>query len=214
MENPTVYLMDIRDMTDPVLSPELLADVSGVRRKKILRMRRPEDRKLSLAVEKLLCRALTDAGFRREAVTLAEGPQGKPFFPEIASRFQFNLSHSGEKALCVRTLSGHAIGCDIQQIGELRLDLAKRFFHPNEYDALLALPDPETQRRAFSRYWALKESFIKCTGEGLSRPLNSFEIRIAEDGGISVLCPEVSGSFRFGEPDAGEGYACAWCLEE
>lgn len=212
MANPFSYITETDLLPDPALFPEAMSSVSDARREKILRMRRAEDRRLSLGAELLLNRALAEAGFVPERLTRAENPQGKPYIPEIASRFQYNLSHSGNKAMCVWTPAGNSVGCDIQEYGDLPLDLAKRFFHPDEYGRILSFSDPEEQRKAFYRYWALKESFIKCTGEGLSRPLNSFEIRIA-DHRISVFCPSESRNFCFGEPYAGEGYACAWCME-
>lgn len=40
-------------------------------------------------------------------------------------------------------------------------------------------PEQETDR-LFSRYWTLKESVLKATGEGMRLPLDSFELQLAE----------------------------------
>lgn len=213
MDHPFFYITDIGEIPDPAFSPDEMTSIPENKREKILRMRQADDRRLALGAERLLNRALTGSGYDPQGLARAAGPQGKPYFPAIASRFQFNLSHSGQRVMCVWTPSARAVGCDIQTFGDLPLDLAKRFFHPGEYERLCSLSGPEAQRKLFYRYWALKESFIKCTGEGLSRPLNSFEIRIADDGPVTVVCPSDPRIFRFGEPDAGEGYACAWCME-
>ena len=70
------------------------------------------------------------------------------------------------------------MGCDLERIGRLRLDLAERFFCREEYEAVLMRETEEERRDCFFRYWVLKESFIKATGRGMALPLNSFSIRL------------------------------------
>ena len=71
------------------------------------------------------------------------------------------------KVMCA--ISDCEVGCDVEMIKD-NTKVANRFFTGHE--AELARDNAEV----FTRIWTLKESFIKATGEGLKRPLNSFEI--------------------------------------
>jgi phosphopantetheinyl transferase len=65
------------------------------------------------------------------------------------------------------------------------LAIARNYFAPEEVLLLSSFP-PGRQGSAFVRFWSPKETFIKATGEGPSRPLDSFAfslepVRIAFD---------------------------------
>src|SRR5262249_41616868 len=107
------------------------------------------------------------------------GSHGKPFLPDIDLRF--NLSHSGGWA-ALAVARGHEVGIDIEQIRADRAtdDLAQRFFSPREWAALRALPEAE-RCAAFFRCWTRKEAFIKLIGEGLSFPLDEFDVTLRPD---------------------------------
>lgn len=105
----------------------------------------------------------------------------------------FNLSHSGCYALCsVETGKGvrAQVGCDVERISDYRERVARRFFCPEEYDAIQAQEDPTRRRLLFFRYWVLKESFMKATRQGMAMALDSFSFHI-EEGAHPVLtaCP-------------------------
>jgi len=101
---------------------------------------------------------------------------GKPYLPaEIGhKRIQFNVSHSSEMALIAITLK-YEVGIDIERIRPdlAELKIARRFFAPEEYFKLQALPESE-QKEAFFNCWTRKEAFIKAKGGGLSIPLDQF----------------------------------------
>jgi 4'-phosphopantetheinyl transferase len=93
---------------------------------------------------------------------------------------RFNISHSGAIALLV-FVEGVEVGIDVELEGgdEFPRDrIAERFFSPAEVAALGALPAPE-RPRAFLRCWTRKEAFIKARGDGLSLPLDSFDVTLA-----------------------------------
>ena len=106
---------------------------------------------------------------------------GKPaLLPELnPRRLQFNLSHSGERALYAFALQ-RELGIDIEwmhrHIGEME-QIAKRYFSPSENQELFALP--ENQRvRGFFNCWTRKEAYIKARGRGLSLPLHEFDVTL------------------------------------
>lgn len=114
-------------------------------------------------------------------IQLAARTDGKPYLINN-SDFFFNLSHSGSWVSC--GISNQEVGVDIEEcrdfIEEDDLLLAKRFFHPAEYAALLEASSLEEKQRLFFQFWTLKESFIKYTGKGLQTPLDSFYFSIDE----------------------------------
>lgn len=97
----------------------------------------------------------------------------------------YNFSHSGNYVLCSVCTeyrkSGLEIkvGCDVEQVGKVRLDLAARFFCRSEYQDI-AKEEKEKRTELFYRYWVLKESFMKATGKGMRLGLDSFEICMAD----------------------------------
>jgi 4'-phosphopantetheinyl transferase len=107
-------------------------------------------------------------------------PHGKP---KIANEIEynylkFNLSHSHGLALYAITL-GRKIGIDIERVRtNLSFEkLAKRFFSPLEFQMLSSLP-PSERIEGFFNCWTRKEAYIKAIGEGLSIPLNQFDVTL------------------------------------
>lgn len=117
----------------------------------------------------------------------AYSSHGKPSLASSPEQLQFNLSHSGGKVLIGFT-QGRRIGVDIEEIRrdlEL-LDVAERFFSSAENEALGLVPE-SGRHQAFFSCWTRKEAFVKAKGEGLSCPLNSFDVSIApEDEEVSL----------------------------
>jgi 4'-phosphopantetheinyl transferase len=113
-------------------------------------------------------------------VTLAFGPHGKPYLPDVPW-LHFNVSHSHEEALCAMTTQG-AVGVDIEHIRPLAdaAAIARTKFAPEEYAVWASLP-ADRQSGAFFACWSRKEAFIKATGEGLRRPLDDFIVTLHPD---------------------------------
>src|SRR5918995_144474 len=112
--------------------------------------------------------------------------------PRLAGDGQvhFNLSHCEERA--VLAISDTAeVGIDLERERPIEhIDLAKRYFHPNEVTAITASPDEAEQRRAFFLVWTLKEAVVKALGTGLSTPLDSFEVAIGVSMPRLAIAPE------------------------
>lgn len=76
----------------------------------------------------------------------------------------FNLSHSGQYALCSiddNRIPGIQLGCDIEEIKQLRLSVARHYFCDSELEYIVGQKNEEAQKEMFYRYWVLKESFMK-----------------------------------------------------
>ncbi len=98
---------------------------------------------------------------------------GKPYLEGIDD-FYFNLSHSGDCAIC--GIARQPIGVDVQMERELHGDLAKRFFSEKE-----RVVCSQAQNDAvFFQIWSAKEACVKCTGEGLASGISKYEVDLAQ----------------------------------
>ena len=93
----------------------------------------------------------------------------------LQGNYAFNLSHSGNCALCtIATMDSVSVGCDIERIGKARTGMAERFFCPEELERIQTTED-------FYRFWVLKESFMKATRKGSNLALNAFGFAFTEE---------------------------------
>lgn len=115
-------------------------------------------------------------GIPPEQLAFAYGPQGKPALRGADEGLQFNLSHSQELALLAVTRLP-AVGIDIEWMRPLddMMGIAAHFFAAGERARLAGMPAAQ-RHHAFFQCWTRKEAYIKGIGEGLSRPLDQFEV--------------------------------------
>jgi len=113
-----------------------------------------------------------------------QGPRGKPYLAE-AGPF-FNLSHSGKLALI--GISAVEVGLDCEKVRHLEslTEIARKHFSEPEFAELDALQG-SARELAFYRCWTRKEAYIKALGEGLSMPLDSFDVSLCEQPEL-LLC--------------------------
>ncbi len=90
--------------------------------------------------------------------------------------FNFNISHSGELALCALG-NRHRVGIDIEKFKRIqRLDgLLERCLSAQEQADVEATDKPA---EAFLRYWTCKEAYLKAIGVGLSQSMKTVEVVI------------------------------------
>lgn len=111
-------------------------------------------------------------------LTLGTGPHGKPFLVEDPS-LQFNLSHGGDW-LMIALRDRHAVGIDIEPIQpRQRLSqLCHRYLSEHESSTVLSLSQDQAQTQ-FLRYWTCREAYVKGLGVGLTIPLNTINLTLA-----------------------------------
>ena len=144
---------------------------------------------------------------------------GKPMLAKEVDgdRLRFNLSHSHGLALYAVTRA-RELGIDIERIRpDLAYEqLAARFFSPREVAALRAVP---TSHRlgAFFNCWTRKEAYIKARGEGLSFPLDHFDVSLAPGEPATLLStigdPLETSRWSLRELDLAPGYTAALAVE-
>lgn len=172
-----VYLLDM------ALPEEKICDglfrearfLSQQRQKKIESLRFGKDRLLSLGAGILLKIGLERYGISEREAVICLGEHGKPYLRDYPN-LHFNLSHSG--SMVMAAFSDVPVGCDVEKIGEARLPVAHRFFAPEELKRLEQAPPGEERNRLFFRFWTLKESVLKATGNGMALPMDSFTVDV------------------------------------
>lgn len=84
--------------------------------------------------------------------------------------WDFNISHSGDHVAVV--VGRPRLGVDLERVRPVRdcEGIVRRYFHPEEVAAWLAVPD-EDRLNAFFLLWAAREAAVKCAGCGLARGL-------------------------------------------
>jgi 4'-phosphopantetheinyl transferase len=116
-----------------------------------------------------------------ERLRFEYGAQGKPSLAAEHNPvgLRFNVSHSEGVALFAAAL-GREVGVDVERVSA-RVEceeIAGRFFSPREVAALRALP-AALREAAFFNCWTRKEAYIKARGEGLTLPLDGFDVSLA-----------------------------------
>ncbi len=155
------------------------------------RFRFPEDRRRFVVargtLRHLLGRQLNQ---RPEQITFCYGAYGKPAVslpPELEQSplhsageryLQFNLSHSGEIALCALGYK-RKLGIDIEQVKTIqRLEgMMKRTLVASEQQQVEA-ESAATRSRAFLQRWTCKEAYLKAIGLGLTQSMQTLEVQI------------------------------------
>jgi len=142
--------------------------------------------------------------------------------PALADDFdvagvRFNVSHSHEMGLFAVTC-GREVGVDIEYLGrEIRgEEIAEHFFSAQERANLRALP-AEMKHRAFFNCWTRKEAYIKAHGEGLSLPLDQFDVSLAPGEPAALLAtrsdPREALRWSLQALTPGPGYVAALAVE-
>ncbi|RDI99104.1 4-phosphopantetheinyl transferase [Dyella solisilvae] len=119
-------------------------------------------------------------------VRLEEAAHGRPLLaPEHGEAFAFNWSHSSDQAV-IAIARGVVPGIDLERVRPhpRALAIARRYFSPDETQALEQLPDGQRDR-AFLEIWTAKEAVLKALGRGIAFGLD--RLSISGSGDLPVL---------------------------
>ncbi len=158
----TVYRADVRPLCDASLFEKYFDMIPEWRKDAVDTLSRERPRRLSLGASVLLAEAMRDFGADPGA-RVVFGKNGKPLI-EGGNDFYFNLSHSGEYAVCAAARA--PVGCDVEAYSYPDYRIARRFFTDAENDFVSVIEDEEKKRRAFYGVWTRKEAVLKADGDG------------------------------------------------
>jgi 4'-phosphopantetheinyl transferase len=128
-------------------------------------------------------------GVRADSIEFAYGAHGKPALSQrfAGSGLQFSVSHCNEVATYAFSRRG-AIGIDVEAVREVSEadDIAACYFSRREHATYRMLP-PSERALGFFNCWTRKEAFVKALGDGLSIPLDRFDVTLAPGEHARVL---------------------------
>ncbi|MGH9874027.1 MAG: 4'-phosphopantetheinyl transferase family protein [Pyrinomonadaceae bacterium] len=114
--------------------------------------------------------------------------KGKPALDESQrTSLNFNVAHSYGLAIYAFACN-REVGVDLEFIREdlANEDIAERFFSQAEIDSLRELP-AQLRKQAFFDCWTRKEAYIKARGDGLSMPLDEFDVSLRPGEAAALL---------------------------
>lgn len=191
----------ITSLTAPAEKLSYLKSIlSGDERERARRFRKISDGNRYLVARGLL-RCLLGSYVSRAPVGLhfTYGVFGKPSLSNQSSEttLNFSVSHSEDRVL-FGFARGRRIGVDLERIRPDIdvIELAKRYFSPDEFQRLRQLP-PSEQYDAFYSAWTRKEAYLKACGEGLSFGLERVEVSFLPS--EPAIIQKIPGSFNVSE---------------
>jgi 4'-phosphopantetheinyl transferase len=152
--------------------------------------------------------------------TFSTNPYGCPEIVNaqaVDAGLSFNISHT-HSLIVLGVTNGRALGVDVENFRarEVSIEIADRFFAPQEVAALTAAPARRQQYRFFE-YWTFKEAYIKARGMGLSLPLDKFSFHYPDDRTVKIAIePELadeSARWQFWQFRPRPEYLVAICAE-
>jgi 4'-phosphopantetheinyl transferase len=108
--------------------------------------------------------------------------------PTLVKGPYFNVSHSHDYWVIAIAHNG-PIGVDIEDKSRPVnfLEIAKRFFSPEEYAFLSASVEP---KEVFWRYWTAKEALVKASGKGIVEGIDKMIIDLNAQKTCSIKAPQ------------------------
>lgn len=171
-----VNCFDISELTEE--SYTLLKKmVSKERRERAEQFRFTLDSYRCVCAEILLKYSLAEVFNREVEIDLVYNAYGKPMMRNL-NRFYFNISHAGDWV--VLAYGENEVGVDIEKIQLERKNIIEYVMSKEEKDYIYSAVGSECNKR-FTEIWGLKESYVKYLGTGLSTPMNSFSVNMADN---------------------------------
>lgn len=199
-----IYLMNVTPLLEAENFRKALSYVSPQRAEKVNRIKVRAEQARSLGAGLLLQYGLLDSGntgkqeelteieFAQVVERMADSPaaseelplhygeNGKPYLFKRGGRKEpgtcyFNLSHSGDYAVCA--FCGEEIGVDLQIKKEpLKSGLSGHIFTQQENAMLLQCQSQEEYKDLFFFFFSAKEAYIKLTGQGMRQEMKELEV--------------------------------------
>lgn len=203
-----IYSVKISDISAEKLS-ELCLIIDSEKKYKVMEFVNKKD-KIRTLVGEMLIRTIIAENLKisYKSIKFSKNEYGKPYLKGYP-QFNFNISHSGDYVLCA--VDDKNIGIDIEEIKYIEYkEIAKTFFSAKEIGYIIN-HDLKCQLDRFYEMWTLKESYIKCCGQGLSIPLKSFSIEINQYENIKAITNNDYTEHTFRLLDIDPGYKVAVC---
>lgn len=194
------YLTNIENLdADALLKAEGIF-LEPSRLERIGRCKNEKKRKELICTGVLLKRVLEHFG--EKSSLIKESENGKPYLD--GEKIFFNISHSKDYVLIA--VSGSEVGIDIQKPAEGTENLVSKIFSDEERRSYNA------GDFSFSFLWALKESYMKLTGQGLSKDMKDITfVKTGDTFRIYDRNVETAYAYKILSKDGYESVVCSYC---
>lgn len=203
-----IYSVEISDISEEKLK-ELCLLIDSEKKNRVEKFVNKKD-KIRTVIGEILVRTIIVENLKidNKYIRFNKNQYGKPYLKEYPN-FNFNISHSGDYVLCA--IDDKPIGVDVEEVKSIECEeIAKNFFTVKEFDYIIN-QDMKFKLDRFYEIWTLKESYIKCCGQGLSMPLKSFSIEVNQYENIKVIGNNEYKEHTFKLFDIELGYKVAVC---
>lgn len=199
-----VYAVKVTRDIDECEYEKLSAFSSEEKRRRVSKIKKREDAVRTLLADVMLRIILIEKfGLSNIDIVFCNNEYGKPFLKDKS--IFFSISHSCQWVSVA--VDRKNLGIDIEKIRDVNLNVAKRFFSPDEFEDMMKTSDKIDY---FFTLWTLKESYVKALGMGLHVPLNSFTIKIGDE--IKLLSDK-DNKYHFRQFCVDDDYKMAVCAE-
>ncbi|KAK9299062.1 hypothetical protein QLX08_007807 [Tetragonisca angustula] len=117
-------------------------------------------------------------------ILFARDTNNKPILKNISLNLSFNVSHQGNYTVLAGETKNMNLGIDVMKLeytGGKQLPeffrIMNRNFSPSEWKEIKIFPNELDQISMFCRHWALKESYVKAIGRGITIDLESISFK-------------------------------------
>ncbi|MGO5065622.1 4'-phosphopantetheinyl transferase superfamily protein [Clostridium sporogenes] len=203
-----IYMVKILDISEKKLN--FICSLIDTQKRQVIEKFINKKDKIRSLVGEILVRTIIaqKLNISNGNIIFGKNQYGKPYLIDYP-KFKFNISHSGSFVVCA--IDSKSIGIDIEEVRNIEYeDIVKNFFSVSEFKYIIK-QDVNCQLSKFYEMWVLKESYIKCCGQGLSIPLKSFSIDIEKYENIKVTINNEYKKHKFKIFDIDLGYKMAVC---
>jgi 4'-phosphopantetheinyl transferase len=154
------------------------------------------------------------------AVEFGHTDHGKPYLAGHAARpdgLRFNMTNAEDLGLFAFA-GGRDLGVDLENLKPMpdALSIATRFFSAPENQVFATVGEIEREH-AFFTCWTRKEAYVKAVGEGLSMPLDRFDVTFLPGQPARLLAtrpdPAEAARWSLHHVDPGPGWIGALMVE-
>ena len=191
----TIYVYDIEKdeygfgthFTD---NASIRAVLSDWRYAKTSVIKNEKAKKLSFMAGMLFQKGMKDIyGIDKDDIVINENEYGCPKL--VGKDIHFSISHAG--IFVAVAFSDKETGVDIEHKDDRGGLITRRMFTENERQHVESADNEEEVKKRFLFVWTRKESYLKYIGEGIRRPLISFDVMSGEELGVVFETKEISG---------------------
>lgn len=204
-----IYMVNVEDIDDKQID-KLCLLINSDKSYKIKKFTNKKD-KIRSVIGEILIRTVIEEELcygESKDIKFEKNKYGKPYIKEYP-QFNFNISHSED--IVVGAIDNRPIGIDIEKVKTINYEgIAREFFAEGELNYIIK-DSLDNKLERFYKIWTLKESYIKCCGQGLSLPLKSFSINIDDCDNIKMSINNENKEYKFKNFNIGLNYKLAVC---